>query len=190
MQTPPPPGVSALDDSGNHTPIAVEKQAEALTKTVVPVLGNKRNGRKVRRGDDPLQHPDKYKVLEGGTVNPTGTGTVKRDIREGKLPATRRPRRNMTSFESIDGNTYTFRTHDSKGKALPTRISQCLFLAMIEQQKGGSPFTVMSAFKLTMADADGQAIFPVPAHILNGLRDDGEDFIEDSVENEEFNLGE
>ena len=177
MQQPPPPGVSAVDENNNHKPIVADKVS-------VPV-GNKRNGRKVRRGDDPLEHPEDFKVLQSNTVNPTGVGTVQRDIREGKMPKSQRPRRNMASFESIDGQVYTFRTHDSKGKALPTRISQCLFLALIEKEKGGSPFTVMNAFKLTMNDADDKAMFPVPEHVLNSLQGDDEAFVAD----EDFNLG-
>jgi len=65
----------------------------------------------------------------------------------------------------VDGNDYAFRTHDTKGKPLPHRNQMCLFLALIEMQKGGSSFTVFDAYGLKFETADGDIVYPVPAAV-------------------------
>jgi hypothetical protein len=150
-----------------------------------------RNGRKVQVGDDPLLDPANFKVIEGNPNNPAGTTRTSRDVREGPMPKTRRPRRHMTSFESIDGNVYTIRTHDPKGKALPHRNQLCIFLALVEMQKGGEPSTVFNAFNLKIDDADGHRIFPIPQEVLNSMYGQEEySAAEESSEDAGFSLGE
>lgn len=185
----PPAGVSTTDGAGRHQPISAAERSAA-----VPEQHRKRkprNGRKLQVGDDPLENPEQYKVVEGNPNVPVGTTQVARDVRVGPMPKTRRPRRHMTSFQSIDGQVYTIRTHDPKGKALPYRNQLALFLAMIEMQKGGKPSTVFDAFNLKIADADGQQIYPIPVDILNSLYGVEEDYVdEEAAEDAGFSLGE
>lgn len=184
----PPAGVSTTDGRGGHQPIAAGERSSQI-----PEQHRKRqprNGRKLQVGEDPLQNPEKFKVVEGNPNVPVGTNRVQRDVRVGPMPKTRRPRSHMTEFTSVDGNTYVIRTHDPKGKPVPGRNELCLFLAMIEMQKGGSPFPVFEAFKLKIQDAEGAQLFPVPVEVLNSLGYEPEYVDEEEAENSGFSLGE
>ena len=182
----PPAGVSTNNPTGGHTAIQANER-------VLPEQHKKRaprNGRRLEVGDDPLKNVDTFKVVEGTTNNPTGTNRLSRDVREGPMPKTRRPRRHMSSFESIDGNVYTVRTHDPKGKPLAHRNELCLFLALIEMQKGGHPSSVFEAFSLKIDDADGNRIFPIPAEVLNSLYASDEYEVAEESGDAGFSLGE
>ena len=104
----PPAGVSTTDGAGSHRSIPSDQRGTSLPQQHRERAP--RNGRKLKHGDDALQNIEDFKVVQTSTANPAGTGSVSRDVREGKMPKTQRPRRSMTSFDSIDGETYVFRT--------------------------------------------------------------------------------
>jgi hypothetical protein len=95
--------------------------------------------------------------------------TIDVDIVEMDINRTRKPRRHTATFQSVDGKTYNFRTHDTKGKPLPYRESQALFVALREQRLGGDVFAVFEAFKLRIEDMDGQVVYPVSQEYLDML---------------------
>ncbi len=171
----PPAGVSTTDGRGGHQSISVEAPKR-----------KKGSGRRPEAGEDPIANLDAYRRVEGA-ANPAGTGNVQRDVRIGRMPKTKRPRRNMASFHSIDGETYTFRTHQPNGKPIERRNELALFLAMREVSLGGTAFPVFEAFKLKIADADGKPFFPVPPELLNSAVL-GEEIYEE--EDAGFSLGE
>jgi len=101
------------------------------------------------------------KVTESNIDIPAGTNPLNRTITETVI----RDPKEHTSYVSVDGQTYTFRTHyvkDRKLVAVPRRNELALFLALREVGLGGSPFPVMDAFKLRIEDVDGKAVYPVP----------------------------
>lgn len=92
---------------------------------------------------------------------PAGTNALERTITEEVI----RDPNEHTSYTSVDGNTYVFRTHyvkERKRIAVPRRNELALFLALREVGLGGTPFPVMDAFKLKIEDADGKLVYPVP----------------------------
>tara|TARA_B100000035_G_C20829161_1_gene477881 strand:+ start:273 stop:638 length:366 start_codon:yes stop_codon:yes gene_type:complete len=109
------------------------------------------------------------KVTESSLDIPAGTNALNRKITEQVI----RDPKEHTSYVSVDGKTYIFRTHymkDRKLIAVPRRNELALFLALREVGLGGSPFPVMDAFKLKIEDADGQEVYPVaiPEEIEEG----------------------
>ena len=140
----PPPGVSSQDAHGNHKAI-----------TGAP--------RRRKPGEDVLMNPEKYRVVE--SANPPGTTGIRRDIREAPILTSKSPRHTAT-IQSVDGSTYTFRTHDTKGKSLEFRNQMCLFIAMREVSLGGSALPVFQAFKVSIRDMDGKRFFPVPEDLM------------------------
>jgi hypothetical protein len=177
----PPTGVST-NQHGVRTPIAAEAAQAAPPRK-----------RPFDRNADPLGDPSRFRVVEQTAPGPAGTNQLARDVRTGPMPKTRRPKRNMTSFTSVDGKTYTIRTRDAKGKVLPHRNEQALFLALTEMMKGGDASTVLDAYKLNLKDEDGQQIYPFPPDVLasiGGVPDVVEEVDEEAMEESGFKLGE
>ena len=88
------------------------------------------------------------------------TANRSRAVEEISLPVARASRYSA-EYTSIDGETYTFRTHTPGGEPVPHRMNLCTFLAMREVALGGSPESVMAAFRVTIADQDGKPVFPI-----------------------------
>lgn len=153
MERPPPPGVSSLGPNNQRSIIE-----GAPTSRRVP-------GRAHEPGEDVIRDLSRGKTVTGDS--PVGANPKARNVVEMPMPKTKRPRRHVTSFTSVDGNEYSFRTHDTKGKPLPFREVQALYLAIIEMAKGGSPVPVLDAFKLTMEDMGGHVVYPIPSHLLS-----------------------
>lgn len=65
------------------------------------------------------------------------------------------------SFTSVDGQSYRFALKGKGGKVLPNRIALSVYLALIENEKGGSPSTVLDAFRVTIEDLDGKQVYPI-----------------------------
>tara|TARA_Y100000114_G_scaffold156079_1_gene181961 strand:+ start:1567 stop:1986 length:420 start_codon:yes stop_codon:yes gene_type:complete len=65
------------------------------------------------------------------------------------------------SFTSVDGETYTFGLRDKDGAMLPMRSALCVYLSLIEVEKGGSASTVMSAFGVSIEDMEKKQVFPI-----------------------------
>jgi hypothetical protein len=152
----PPSGVSTTDGEGGHAPVAAKPNAARGA------------GRRRQAGDDILQNVEALRQV-GGTdgMNPAGVRGVKKDIRVGKMPKTRRSRRHHTSFQSIDGQEYTFRTHDTKGQQLKYLPTQVLYMCLRELSLGGSALPILTAFNVNFDDEDGRKFLPVPAELLN-----------------------
>lgn len=194
METPPPPGISAIGpdaasrkpiqpdpapterrarppvdvghDVGEERPAAPPKRAS----TARPPMPTARPQPKPRRpGDDVLADPSKGRRVM--STNPTGVPGRESDIIEMPMPKQRLPAQSTASFESVDGNTYHFRTRDNRGKPLPDRNVMALFIALTEMAKGGSPVPVFNAFKLKIEDAQGQFYYPIPDDVLERLQD-------------------
>lgn len=170
----PPAGVSTTDGQGRHQSISVEQPKRT-----------KGRGRRPEVGEDPIADLNNYRKVSG-SENPVGTGNISRDVRVGQMPKTKRPRRHMASFNSVDGNVYTFRTHQPNGKPIERRNELALFIAMREVSLGGTAFPIFEAFNLKIADADGKQFFPVPHHLLNATE---EAYVEEEEDNQ-FSLGE
>lgn len=171
MPTLPPAGVSAIGADGEARDVV--KPARRRTNTAhIP-------------SDDPLMHADKLRKVNESVTTPAGTRSTRRDIREGSMPRTRTPRRHMASFDSVDGNTYTFRTHQPNGKPVPYREIQCLYLALVEVEKGGLASTVFDAFRVTMPDANGVQYYPIPEHLRAQADEDVYDGMEHPPSEEE-----
>jgi len=164
MAQPPPPGVSNISSTGGRTAIKdspVAKEAASQEQMNADAASRRRRGSKRKPGEDVLVAPSTGTRIAGGTA-PPGTGLIDRDIVEMPLPTARKGHKRVATVESVDGGTYSFRTHDGKGKALPHREMQCLFLAIREWRLGGDPFSVFDAFKLKIRDINDHAVYPVP----------------------------
>lgn len=95
---------------------------------------------------------------------PAGTNPVGREVVETVI----RDPKEFTSYKSVNGETYTFRTHsikDRKRVAVPRRNELALFLIAIENAQGGDGKNVMKAFNLKIKDEDNKPVFPIPATI-------------------------
>jgi len=160
----PPGGVSTTDGEGGHIPIAD------------PAAKPRGAGRRRQAGEDVLENVEQFR--KAGTndgFTPAGVKGVKKDVRIGTMPATRRSRRHHTSFRSIDGQDYTFRTHDTKGKQLNYLPTQVLYMSLRELSLGGSALPILHAFNVNFNDEDGKQFLPVSEEILNRGVDDHED---------------
>jgi hypothetical protein len=68
----------------------------------------------------------------------------------------------------------------------------CLFVSMVEYEKGGSVLPVFEAFKLTIDDMDGKRIFPVPPefeYLLTGAPEVVYEPSEEEEDHSTFSLG-
>ena len=65
------------------------------------------------------------------------------------------------TYTSVDGESYIFRTHDNKGKPLAWRENLAMFLAFREIGLGGSPNTILDAFRVNIKDATGKEVYPI-----------------------------
>lgn len=104
---------------------------------------------------------------------PAGTTALKRTITE----VVNREEDEHTTFTSVDGEVYTFRTHfrkDGKKLPVPRRNELAIFIALREVGIGGSPFPVLDAFNLKIDDVDGKAFYPVPE--VPSIEDSNENF--------------
>lgn len=157
--TPPAPGVGNI--GGNAGKGDGNERARA------------KGGRRLRRGEDPLKNPDAGRRVSNNSQLPPGVkARVPTDIREFDIASRSRSKRSTKTYDSVDGQTYTLRTRDSKGNPLPDRMLQCLYLAIREQRLGGDPFVVFDAFGLQMEDLDGKQIYPVVPEVMAALEAD------------------
>lgn len=187
MEKPPPPGISNIGQSGTRTSIDGGGAPPAPAK-------NRQPATRRARGQEVLVNVDQGRRISGG-ASPAGVLSREQDIVEIPIAGTRLPIGSTTSFESIDGTTYAFRTLDPKGNPLPYRNEMALFLALIEVAKGGNPFTVFDAFKLKIKDLHDQQVYPVPQEILESLQARGtlrepEPALEHEEYPSDFTLGE
>ena len=90
---------------------------------------------------------------------PAGTSPTNRKVFESTMGGL--DERLHASYTSLDGEEYIFRTHDNKGKPLPWRENLAMFLAFREVGLGGSPFTVLDAFRVSIKDATGKEVYPL-----------------------------
>ena len=142
----PPAGVSTTDGAGSHDPV------------LPPGVSHRR-----QVGEDVLRDMDSMRKIDSsGGMNPAGAQAVKRDIREGPMPATRRSRRHHASFISVDGKEYTFRTHDTKGNQLGYLYTQVLYICLREIALGGSVNHILLAFNVNFPDETGKPFLPIP----------------------------
>ena len=137
-----PEGVSSISDTGERTHVESSSTRPAAKKRRDDVIDTSK-GRRV----DPNSPPP-------------GVMRNRVDIVEIPIENTRSDR-HSAAYNSCDGQSYTFRTHSTRGEADPRRETLCLFLAMREISLGGSAIPVLNAFKLTIDDADGKQVFPI-----------------------------
>lgn len=157
----PPGGVSTTDGKGGHQQVVAAPSGK---------------GRRRLPGQDILQNVGELKVVrDDGGLTPAGTKATKRDVRVGNMPKTRRSRRHHTSFHSIDGEEYVFRTHDQKGNRLDYVATQVLYMSLREISLGGSALPVLAAFNVNFNDETGKQFLPVPPELLNRVDDPIED---------------
>ncbi len=171
----PAPGqVSTLQDGGAAGPIRVPVgKAAAPAKPARP--DGRRRQRPMRHGEDPLYNRDLGREIPSQPVHgPPGVQARTPSVVEMPLPVAK-SRRGHATYRSVDGKTYTVRTH-AKGQPVPFRELQCLFLAMREVALGGSPIPVFDAHKLVLKDADDQQIFPI-VNMPEFAPDDGDAYI-------------
>jgi len=135
-----PEGVSSISNTGERTTVAsTSKRRRNFREDVIDTS----RGRRV----DPH-------------VPPAGVMKNRVDIIEMPIESGRSDRY-IASYNSCDGETYSFRTHNSKGEADSRRETLCLFLAMRELSLGGSPIPVFDAYQLKIDDITGKQVFPV-----------------------------
>lgn len=172
MEAPPPPGVSAIgtDGASRKAVKAAPAEKDNSVKDQPAGVPAKNGAPRLRRpGEDVLVDPAKGRKVNLGT--PTGVRGIESDVIEMPMPRQRLPSVGTASFRSVDGEVYSFRTRDSKGKPLPQRNEMCLFIALVEIAKGGSPTPVLEAFKLNIDDANGTKYFPIPEEVFARLGD-------------------
>jgi hypothetical protein len=170
----PPAGVSTTDGAGGHAPIND------------PSARPRGAGRRRQAGDDILQNVEQLRRVGGSEgMNPAGTKGVQKDIRIGNMPKTRRSRRHHVSFQSIDGQSYTFRTHDTKGTQLQYLPTQVLYMCLRELSLGGSALPILRAFNVNFNDEDGQQFLPVSEEALSQT----DDYNGDDYEGQSLSLG-
>jgi len=151
----PPPGVSEITEGGGHRPV---------------VSSPSRQTRRRGPGEDVLKNVHELKTVDNTAgLTPDGVQAVQRDVRIGKMPKTRRSRRNTVTFRSVDGEEYTFRTHDQKGKELETNRLFLLFAAIRETILGGNPQNVFDSWGVKLLDMDGKQFYPVPQETLERM---------------------
>lgn len=180
----PPGGVSKINDDGGRTAI---QDADVPSK-----------GKGVRRGagEDVLKNVHDLPVeSQGNVTTPTGVQSTSRDVRIGKMPRTRKSRRNTKRFRSVDGEVYSFRSHDSKGKELPENRLFMLLAALRETALGGDPKVVFDTWGLTVKDMDGKQFYPVPREVLERMAAEQEVLevrgeVEEDPDHQMFALGE
>lgn len=167
MEKPPPPGVSTIGPNFQASE-SVERPAEVPARKPAAAKTPRSQPKPRMPGEDVLVNPEAgRRVVQNA---PTGVLSKDSDVIEMPMPAQRLPRSSTASFKSVDGNVYAFRTRDSKGKPLPYRNEMCIFIALAEMAKGGSPVPVLEAFKLSIDDANGKKYFPIPPEILSTVR--------------------
>ena len=149
MIKPPPPGVSTIDEFGQNRPIPISTQKRSNISNAA---------RQRAEGRDPIAE-------KGVRVDPTQPLSEmlksKQSVIEVPIRSSR-PKRHLARYESIDGSTYAFQTHDEKGNPIQRREILCVLLAMREIGCGGSPFPVLDAFRVAIEDADGKQVYPAP----------------------------
>lgn len=160
----PPSGVSGLNLDGQAIPLSDPSPGEEAPppKPSVP----RTSGRSKPTQGDVI---DTTKGRRVHSTAPTGVPGVGQDIIELPMPKMRQAQNRHREFTSVDGQTYSFRFKDAKGKPYPHVGEMALYLALIEQAKGGSIFTVFNAFKLNIPDANGLSVYPIPENILEQL---------------------
>jgi len=140
----PTPGVSSIGEDGS--------------RSGVPVAPAPR--RPLARGQDPIRNREGARQVDPRAI-PSGTNRTQQDIIE--IPIKRKlSSRTKATFTSVDGETYTFQTHDDRGKPLESRLVLSLYLAIREVELGGSASPVFDAFRLRIEDVDGKIVYPIP----------------------------
>jgi len=136
-----PEGVSAIGETGARSPV------------------DSSSVKKKRHRGDVIADPSKGRRVDPN-LPPPGTMRNRVDIIEMPIENARSTRY-VAEYQSCDGNSYSFRTHNSRGEADPRRETLCLFLAIREITLGGPALPVFDAFKLKIDDMDGKQVFPV-----------------------------
>jgi hypothetical protein len=191
MPKPPPPGVSAIGETGSRTPVASQKKTAA----------NQNRVNKARRESG----TDRKTILEGANVRriqstgpiPPGSGRVQSEIIEVDLSPAARQGKGWAVWNSIDGNTYRIQYLDTSQrppKLMPGTGAHMCSWAIREQRLGGDPLTVFEAFKLKLKDSDGQIGYPFPEGIvappMGTFSDDPSEFTAEEMLEQGFGVGE
>ena len=124
--------------------------------TVAPPI----RGAKRQAGEDVIRNLEGARRVDG--TLPAGATASRRDVIEVPMNKVKRAKRHHAEYLSADGETYSFRTHDARGKTVPGRELMCLFLAMREHELGGSARAVFEAFRVEFPDSEGKPVFPIP----------------------------
>ena len=133
----PPPGASSIGSDGARTQVSSETRPGVVTPGRPD--GAKRISPYTPHIGAKLHQVQMYEVPLHSTVNPN----------------------HLAEYRSIDGQDYSFSTHDSRGKPLVRRETLALFLGMREVALGGNPAAVLNAFRLNIQDRNGKPVFPV-----------------------------
>lgn len=100
--------------------------------------------------------------VKGKSIKPTPPppGVEERKVEIIEVPIENElDERNYAKYQSVDGNTYRFRTHGDDGKPFSYREQMALFLCMAEIAKGGNPGVVLKAFKVDLIDSNKQKAY-------------------------------
>jgi len=170
MENPPPAGVSSIGEDGERQQVAK------------PVG----RGSRPKHGSDPLRNPEGGRRVASSA--PAGVDVRPNDIVEFDIK-TSRSKRLYTSFRSVDGEEYSLRIRDSKGKVLPGVLPYISMIAMVEMMKGGNPLDVLDAFKVKIPAEDGKMVFPIPEKFIHLLQSPDVTALEISSETDGFTLG-
>jgi hypothetical protein len=126
---PPTPGISGISSTGARVPVPPRRN---------------RSGQ-LKEGIGSQADPNRP---------PPGARRVRQNVVEVQI-ANRR--KSIASFESTDGNTYSYyMKHPETGADIPSIRIFAMFLAMRELGLGGDPLNVLSAFRTALpADING-----------------------------------
>ena len=170
MENPPPSGVSSIGEDGARQQVAKPTG----------------RGHRANRRFDPLVNPEAGRRVESSA--PAGVDARPNDVVEFDIK-TQRSKRLYTSFRSVDGEEYSLRIRDGKGKVLPGVLPYVSMIAIIEMMKGGNPLDVFDAFKIKIPAEDGKVIFPVPEKFAHLIQSPDIAELESSAMSDGFTLG-
>jgi len=145
MESPPPAGISEIGEDGSRKALPKTKAAQG-------------RGHRGQRRDEVLKNPEAGRRV--ATSAPAGVDTRQNDIVEFDIH-TKRSERHFATFTSVDGEEYSFRMRDQKGKVLAGLEPFVSMIAIVELMKGGNPLVVFKAFKIKIPAESGKLLFPV-----------------------------
>ena len=166
---PPNPGVSQVTGSGARV-----QDGPAPER---PSFSRRAKGPGRGRNADPLLNPEHGRRVNSNAA-PVGAKQLSNvsDIRDmSHLINQKRSVRGTRTFNSVDGQSYTFATREPNGEPIKGRMFQALYLAIREARLGGDPFVVFDAFGLKIDDLDGKQVYPVMDAVQTSYADSGDE---------------